>query len=85
MSVRWGGTIYDVSMIANGVRQGGIMYPFICNVYMDDLSVNLNKCPTGRAGKSTELMYLSKSTSNSEKSYSSTSKSTRKKLYLKYK
>ena len=38
-----------------------------------------------RAGKSTQLVYLSKSTSNSEKSYSSTSKSTQKKLYLKYK
>ena len=40
---------------------------------------------TCRAGKSTQLVYLSKSTSNSEKSYSSTSKSTQKKLYLKYK
>ena len=40
---------------------------------------------TIRAGKSTQLVYLSKSTSNSEKSYSSTSNSTQKKLYLKYK
>ena len=40
---------------------------------------------TSRAGKSTKFMYLSKSTSNSEKSYSSRSKSTPKKLYLKYK
>ena len=39
----------------------------------------------GRAGKSTKFMYLSKSTSNSEKSYSSRSKSTPTKLYLKYK
>ena len=38
-----------------------------------------------RAGKSTKLMYLSKSTSNPEKSYSSRSKSIPKKLYLKYK
>ena len=40
---------------------------------------------TFRAGKSTTFMYLSKSTSNSEKSYSSKSKSTQQKLYLKYK
>ena len=39
----------------------------------------------GRAGKSTTFMYLSKSTSNSKKSYSSRSKSTGQKLYLKYK
>ena len=49
------------------------------------LSVKVSLLLTSRAGKSTQLVYLSKSTSNSEKSYSSTSKSTQKKLYLKYK
>ena len=39
---------------------------------------------TARAGKSTKFMYLSKSTSKTEKSYSGRSKSTQKKLYLKY-
>ena len=37
-----------------------------------------------RAGKCTKFTYLSKSTSNSEKSYSIRSKSTENKLYLKY-
>ena len=37
---------------------------------------------TIRAGKSTQFLYLSKSTSNSEKSYSSRSKSTQKKIVL---
>ena len=36
-------------------------------------------------GTSTYFLYLSKSTSNRRKSYSSRSKSTQKKMYLKYK
>ena len=31
----------------NRVRQGGILFPYLFNVYMDDLSCALNRCPTG--------------------------------------
>ncbi len=47
MCVRWGGSVSYKFTVSNGVRQGGILSPFLFNVYMDDLSVNLKKCPTG--------------------------------------
>ena len=33
--------------VSNGVRQGGILSPYLFNVYMDDLSIALNGCHTG--------------------------------------
>ncbi len=33
--------------VTNGVRQGGILSPFLFNVYMDELSNRLNGCKTG--------------------------------------
>ena len=45
MCVRWGGSVSSKFTVSNGVRQGGILSPFLLNVYMDDLSVNLKKCP----------------------------------------
>ena len=41
--VRWGGTLSSPFKVSNGVRQGGILSPYLFNVYMDDLSNDLNK------------------------------------------
>ena len=38
--------------------QGGILSPFLFNVYMDDLSVNLKKCPTGCIAGGTVVNHL---------------------------
>ena len=43
MLVRWGSTMSDSFTVSNGVRQGGILSPYLFNVYMDALSIRLKK------------------------------------------
>ena len=45
--VRWGAAISESFYIGSGVRQGGILSPYLFNVYLDDLSVRLNSAATG--------------------------------------
>ena len=45
--IRWGNSLSDPFHVNNGVRQGGILSPYLFNVYMDDLSQSLNCCKTG--------------------------------------
>ena len=47
MCVRWGSAISSSFRVSNGVRQGGILSPYLFNVYVDDLSHTLNRCRTG--------------------------------------
>ena len=47
MCVIWGNSLSDPFHVNNGVRQGGILSPYLFNVYMDDLSQSLNCCKTG--------------------------------------
>ena len=61
MCVRRGSSVSSKCTVSNGVRQGGIRSPFLFNVYMDDLSVNLKECPTGCIAGGTivnHLMYV---------------------------
>ena len=46
-TVRWCQNFSDYSTVSNGVKQSGILSPHLFNVYMDDLSVNLNKLQIG--------------------------------------
>ena len=41
--VRWGNVMSKRFNVSNGVRQGGILSPYLFNVYMDDLSLRLKK------------------------------------------
>ena len=47
MMVRWGNVMSESFTVSNGVRQGGILSPYLFNVYMDDLSIRLKKLYPG--------------------------------------
>ena len=47
MSVRWGNAVSGTFKVTNGIRQGGLLSPFLFNVYVDKLSVNLNGSSVG--------------------------------------
>ena len=47
LCVQWAGLISSTFTVSNGVRQGEILSPHLFNVYVNDLSEELNKCNTG--------------------------------------
>ena len=47
MCVRWGNHISNEFQVSNGVRQGGILSPRLFAVYIDDLSITLNRLGIG--------------------------------------
>ena len=60
MFVKWGNVTSSVFTVSNGVRQGGVLSPYLFNVYMDGLSTTLNTCQTGfysGVSKVNHLMY----------------------------
>jgi len=76
MCVRWGSECSDSFSVSNGVRQGGILSPYLFNVYVDDLSETLNSQHVGLfAGKklvnhvmyADDLVILSPSSSGLQK------------------
>ena len=46
--IRWNNTMSDSFSVTNGVRQGGILSPYLFCVYMDDLCKKLNNVNAGR-------------------------------------
>ena len=47
MHVRWGSTFTSSFHVSNAVKQGGILSPMLFNVYMDQLSIRLNRSGIG--------------------------------------
>ena len=47
MCIRWGDAYSAKFKVTNGVRQGGILSPHLFNVYVDEMSEELNKCNVG--------------------------------------
>ena len=47
MFVRWGNSVSTHFTVANGVKQGGVIFPILFNIYMDKLSIALNSSGIG--------------------------------------
>ena len=47
MHVRWGSTSTSSFHVSNGAKQDGILSPMLFNVYMDQLSIRLNRSGIG--------------------------------------
>ena len=58
MCVRWAGALSSKFSVTNGVRQGGILSPYLFNVYMDDLSGALNQCQSGCISGNSVINHL---------------------------
>ena len=58
MQVRWGSSVSGPFSVGNGVRQGGLLSPALFNLYMNDLSDQLNDCSTGCMIGNTVINHL---------------------------
>ena len=58
VQIKWGSSVSTSFKVSNGVRQGGILSPYLYNVFMDDLSSRLNKCKTGCIVGNTVINHL---------------------------
>ena len=47
MHIKWGNTFSTSFCVSNGVKQGGIIFPVLFNVYIVDLSCVLNRSNIG--------------------------------------
>ena len=47
ITIKWNNVFSRCFSVTNGVRQGGIMSPYLFNIYMDQLSVKLNQLNIG--------------------------------------
>ena len=58
MSVKWGNAFSSKITCTNGVKQGGVLSPKFFNIYMDELSRNLNLSNVGCKIRSVRINHL---------------------------
>ena len=47
MTAKWGSCESHAFSVSNGVKQGGLLSPFLFNCYLDELSSQLNELNVG--------------------------------------
>ena len=58
MKVNWGNSLSSPFSVSNGVRQGGVLSPYLFVVYNDDLSIKLNCVKAGRFHDNSRLNHI---------------------------
>ena len=59
LQVRWGNSLSDKFKVTNGIRQGGILSPYLFNLILDNLSKELNLAKVGCHAGSILINHLS--------------------------
>ena len=58
MQVKWGNCLSESFLVANDVRQGGVLSLYLFAIYIDDLSVELNKLQAGCCLGNNEINHI---------------------------
>ena len=57
--IRWGSAVSNSFNVSNGIKQGGLLSPYLFNLYVDDLSCRLNDSGVGCMAGITFVNHLS--------------------------